>query len=92
MPKSSRSPGNAHWAEALGAQLRSRRKALGLTQAQLADLAGCGPDFLYDLERGKRSIRLDKLVPVLDALGLRFTVVPHDERFITDPGAWIEKP
>lgn len=59
------------WAEALGAEVRRIRKALRLTQKQLADLAACGPDFVYDLERGKRTVRLDKLIPLLGVLGLR---------------------
>jgi y4mF family transcriptional regulator len=79
------------WAVELAAQLRARRKALDLTQHQLADLAGCGPDFLYDLERGKPSVRLDKLMPVIEALGLRLVLQPHADRFTTDPGAWIEE-
>lgn len=58
--------------------MRKKRKRLGLTQAQLADLAQCGPDFLYDLERGKPSIRLDKLVPVLEVLGLRLKLEPRN--------------
>lgn len=76
--KSSRSPGISvpPWALELGSSVRERRKQLRLTQVQLADLAGCGPDFLYDLERGKPTVRLDKLVPVLSALGLRFTLSP----------------
>ena len=37
----------------LGAALRNRRKSLGLTQQELARLAGCGLAFLYELESGK---------------------------------------
>jgi y4mF family transcriptional regulator len=71
--KSSRSPESPPpWATALADEVKGRRKALRLTQAELADLANCGPDFLYDLERGKPTIRLDKLMPVLEVLGLRF--------------------
>jgi y4mF family transcriptional regulator len=70
--KSRRSPESAlDWAQALGAEVRRIRKGLRLTQQELADLAACGPDFLYDLERGKRTVRLDKLIPVLGVLGLR---------------------
>lgn len=77
--KSSRSAGSADstWARRLGAELRARRKLLRLTQEELAVLAGCGPDFLYDLERGKPTVRLDKLVPVLDVLGLELKVGPR---------------
>lgn len=74
--KSSRSTeAEPPWAVQLGAGVRARRKALRLTQGQLAELSGCGPDFLYDLERGKPTVRLDKLVPVLGALGLKLELV-----------------
>ncbi|MBX7114696.1 MAG: helix-turn-helix domain-containing protein [Myxococcaceae bacterium] len=77
--KSRRSTGNGtpDWAVRLGGEVRQRRKALRLTQQALAELAKCGPDFLYDLERGKPTIRLDKLVPVLETLGLTFELVPR---------------
>ncbi len=76
--KSSRSPDSAPgWATELAAEVRRKRKLLKLTQKELAELAQCGPDFLYDLERGKPTVRLDKLVPVLEVLGLRFTLQPR---------------
>lgn len=79
--KSSQSAGSTpQWAVELAATVRRRRKVLRLTQQELAQLADCGPDFLYDLERGKPSVRLDKLVSVLDMLGLRFKVEPRTER------------
>lgn len=55
----------------LGQAIRKQRKALRLTQAQLAQLAGCGLAFLYQLEKGKPSVRLDKLLDVLGVLGLQ---------------------
>lgn len=60
------------WAENLAKTVRERRKALKLTQAELASLSGCGTAFLYGLENGKPSLRLDKVVDVLEVLGLRF--------------------
>src|SRR5688500_11795231 len=57
------------------AALRARRRALGLTQVELGRYAGCGPDFVYDLEAGKPTIRLDKLLDVLAVLGLSLRVV-----------------
>lgn len=54
----------------LGAEVRERRTQLRLTQDDLADLAGCSPRFVRSLESGKASVRVDKLVDVLDALGL----------------------
>ena len=64
------SPKRASPAALLSAALRAQRKALGLTQHELARLAGCGPDFIYDLESAKPTIRLDKLLDVLAVLGL----------------------
>jgi HTH-type transcriptional regulator / antitoxin HipB len=54
-------------------ELRERRKSLKLTQQNLADLAGCSPRFVRALEAGKESVRLDKLVAVLETLGLELT-------------------
>ena len=59
---------------ALGRAIRARRKALRLTQIDLSKLAGCGPDFVYDVEAGKTSLRLDKLLDVLGILGLELVV------------------
>ena len=75
--KASQAAGSDSWARALGAELRRRRKVLRLTQEGLAELAQCGPDFLYDLENGKPTVRLDKLVAVLEVLGLRFRLERH---------------
>ena len=71
-------PGNAHeraslpWAETV----TTRRKALGLRQEDLADLAGVSHRFVQSVEAGKTSVRLDKLEAVLHALGLRLEAVP----------------
>ncbi len=53
-----------------GKAVSARRRALGLNQAQTCDLAGVGMAFLSELERGKPTVRLDKLLAVLQVLGL----------------------
>jgi len=58
----------------LGHAVRARRKSLSLTQKDLADYAGVGVAFLYDLEKGKASIRLDKVLDVLRILGLELAI------------------
>ena len=58
--------------EILARALRQRRKALGLTQAELGALAGCGRLFVGRLETCKSSLRMDKVLDVLEVLGLRF--------------------
>jgi serine/threonine-protein kinase HipA len=54
----------------------SSRKSLHLTQAQLGQYAGCGALFIHELEKGKRTVRLDKLLDVLNVLGLQLTIEP----------------
>lgn len=70
----------------LGAAIRAQRRRLGLQQTVLADLAGVGVAFLYDLERGKPTLRIDKVLAVLDALGLGLTVAPSDALIRSDLG------
>jgi len=53
-----------------------RRKYLGLTQRQLAELAGVGEVFLRQLEHGKTTVRLDRVLAVTLALGLRISAEP----------------
>jgi HTH-type transcriptional regulator / antitoxin HipB len=62
----------------LGTAVKARRKLLGLTQEALARRAGCGMVFVYNLERGKPSLRLDKLLDILHVLGMDIVVTPRD--------------
>lgn len=61
----------------LGEQLRSRRRALRLTQEELAVLADTTQHTVSMLETGKRTSRLDILVAVAEALGLELVAVNH---------------
>lgn len=60
---------------AVGAAVRQARKAHGLTQAALAGLAGSGTRFISELEHGKASVELGKVLDVLAVLGLRLQLV-----------------
>lgn len=51
-------------------ELLARRKELRLTQQELADLAGVSPRFIHELENGKPTVRLDRLLAVANTLGL----------------------
>ena len=55
---------------AINLQIKDLRKELGLTQVEFAKRAGIGLRFLRELERGKTTVRLDKLNQVLDFLGV----------------------
>jgi y4mF family transcriptional regulator len=61
--------------EQVGAVVRAARLGQGLRQDQLAAAAGVGQRFLVELERGKPTVRLSKVLAVLDALGCRLAIV-----------------
>lgn len=54
----------------LGRLIRQRRKEAHFTQAQMAAYLGCGVRFVSELERGKQTVELGKVLVVLAALGL----------------------
>jgi HTH-type transcriptional regulator / antitoxin HipB len=58
----------------LAAEVRARRRQLGLTQQDLADMAGVSERFVRFVEQGKPSIQLDSLTAVLEALGLELRI------------------
>ena len=60
----------------LGRAARARRRALGLRQRDVADLAGCSERFVHMLEHGKPTLQLHKLLDVLEVLGLGLSVRP----------------
>jgi HTH-type transcriptional regulator/antitoxin HipB len=60
--------------ERLAAEVRARRAALRLKQEDLADLAGVSERFVYALESGKQTVQLDKVLAVLNALGLHLEI------------------
>jgi len=59
-----------------GTRLREKRKALGVTQKDLAMASGTGLRFIIDLEKGKPSCQIGKALAVAQALGLKLGV--HD--------------
>lgn len=64
--------------EELGRIVKKERKAMGLTQAELALTSGTGMRFISDLENGKSTCQIGKTLTVLKTLGLRLTLSsPH---------------
>jgi len=47
------------------------RKQSGLSQQELAKLAGVGKTVVFDIEKGKESVQLNTLLKVLDVLNIR---------------------
>ena len=60
--------------EELGRIVKKERKAMGLTQADLALTSGTGMRFISDLENGKPTCQIGKTLTVLRTLGLRLTL------------------
>jgi y4mF family transcriptional regulator len=60
----------------IGSFVREKRRALNLTQQQLADRAGVGLNFVYQLEKNKATVQLDCTRQVLQALGYDLCVTP----------------
>jgi len=54
----------------IGSIIRFHRKKAGLTQKQLATLAGVGNTAVFDIEKGKISIRLNNLTAILSVLNI----------------------
>lgn len=51
--------------------VRIHRKNAGLTQKELADIAGVGKATIWDLEHAKATVRFETIARVLDALNIR---------------------
>ena len=56
-------------------KIKNLRKKMGLTQVDFAKRAGVGLRFFRELERGKTTVRLDKLNQVLDFLGVHLELM-----------------
>jgi len=54
----------------LAAFAKKRRRALGLTQEQVASGANVSRRFIYDLEHGKSALQFDKVCSVLTILSV----------------------
>lgn len=55
----------------LSTAVRQARLRHGLKQADLAGLSGTGLRFIGELERGKDTVAMNKVMAVLNVLGLR---------------------
>ncbi len=53
----------------IGTFVKSKRKYLKLTQKDMAQKAGVGLRFVRELERGKETLKLDKVNQVLELFG-----------------------
>lgn len=66
----------------VGRQVRAHRKQQGLRIDDAAALNGVSVDLLSRLENGAGGIRTDKLLAVLDGLGLTLVIAPKDHELL----------
>ena len=57
--------------EILSAIIKKHRKAAGLSQIQLAELAGVGKTVVFDLEKGKETVQLNTLLKIFKVLNIK---------------------
>ena len=58
----------------LGETIRARRKELHYTQAYLAEFTGLSVTFISDVERGKTKAEIEKIIRLINVLGLNLLV------------------
>ncbi len=59
----------------LATVIKKHRKAGGLSQLQLAEMAGVGKTVIFDIEKGKETIRLDTLRKILNVLNIKVQLI-----------------
>ena len=60
----------------IGKLIRETRKKLGVTQKTLALTSGTGLRFIIELEKGKETCEVGKVLTVLSTLGIKMTLTP----------------
>lgn len=64
----------------LGQKVRELRRAQKITQTQLAGLANTGIRFISDLENGKETCHIGKVLRVIETLGVDMLIRnPYDK-------------
>ena len=57
-------------AKAVGQRIRNYRTKKGLSQEKLAELSGCHPTYIGQLERGEKNATLESIERITAALGI----------------------
>jgi y4mF family transcriptional regulator len=60
----------------IGELVHETRKSLGVTQKDLALTSGTGLRFIIELEKGKETAEIGKVLTVLQTLGIQLTLTP----------------
>ena len=57
-------------ARVLGQRIRNYRTAKGLSQEKLAELSGCHPTYIGQIERGEKNATIESIEKIASALGV----------------------
>lgn len=63
--------------EYIGRLVRKQRRDQKLKQAELASIAGVGTRFVSELENGKSSLEIGRVLQVLHTMGLELSIEPR---------------
>src|SRR6266850_8158059 len=63
----------------IGKLVRETRKGLGVTQKALALTSGTGLRFIIELEKGKETAEIGKVLTILQTLGIQLKLAPPPE-------------
>jgi y4mF family transcriptional regulator len=62
--------------QGIGQLVRDSRKRLGATQKDLTLTSGTGVRFVIELEKGKETCQIGKVLTVLQTLGIQIALMP----------------
>jgi HTH-type transcriptional regulator/antitoxin HipB len=62
--------------EQISKLIRETRKTLGVTQKDLSLTSGTGLRFVIDLEKGKETCEVGKVLTILHTLGIKMILTP----------------
>ena len=65
----------------IGTLVRTKRIELGMTQARLADISGNGTRFISELENGKQTMHIGKVLDLLNLLGLCISISERGDEY-----------
>lgn len=58
----------------IGETIKKRRKELNLTQQYLAEVTGLSTSFISDVENGKQTAEVGKIIKLINMLGMNIIV------------------
>jgi HTH-type transcriptional regulator/antitoxin HipB len=65
-----------HTVKDIGRLIHDTRRTLGVTQKELALTSGTGLRFIIELEKGKETAEVGKVLTVLQTLGIQLALTP----------------